>query len=84
MFCPLVTLYMYNNVNGHSSKRILSYDAVLEECFKTGMSSNLLIPYLGKKFSVLLIGRLKHPSMVLNKLGEFRRFRVICFCFSFV
>ena len=32
-----------------------------------GDDFNFLIPYVGKKFSVLLIGRLENPGMVLNK-----------------
>ena len=39
-----------------------------------------MIPYLGKQFSVLLIGRLKTLAWLWKNIRGFRRFRVLCFC----
>ena len=42
-------------------------NSLLATCFRDD-ASNSLSPYLGKIISLLLIGQLKNPSMVPNKL----------------
>ena len=42
-------------------------NSLLATCFR-GDASNSLSPYLGKIISLLLIGQLKNPSVVPNKL----------------